>query len=55
MALFAVLSIPIMVLNLLGSLVGGIWLIVLGLWTPIIYSVVLLIAGPAAEYSFITQ
>ena len=43
--LLAFLSIPIMVLNILGSVVGGVWLIALGLWTPIIYSVVLLIAG----------
>lgn len=45
MALFTVLAIPIMILNLLGSVIGGIWLIVLGNWTPIIYSLVLLFLG----------
>ena len=45
MALFTVLAIPIMILNMLGSVVGGIWLMVLGIWAPIFYSVVLLIVG----------
>lgn len=45
MALFTALAIPIMILNMLGSVVGGIWLIALGIWAPIFYSVVLLIVG----------
>jgi hypothetical protein len=44
-ALFIALSFPIMMLNMLGGVVGGIWLIVLGIWTPIIYSVLILFFG----------
>lgn len=45
MTLFTALSLPIMLLNGFGSIIGGIWLIVLGMWQPIIVSAVLLFCG----------
>jgi hypothetical protein len=43
--LFAAFSAPIMLLNLLGGIVGAIWLICLGMWKPVGLSLAILIVG----------
>lgn len=45
-ALFAALSIPLLFLNLLGGIVGGIWLALLGEWPIIISGFAILLLGP---------
>lgn len=45
-AIFAALLIPIVVLNLLGSVSSGIWLAILGEWSPIWRGIAATIAGP---------
>lgn len=37
-----ILSVPIMILNIAGGIVGGIWLAILGEWTLIVIGVLLL-------------
>jgi len=45
MAIFTVLTIPIMLLNLLGGIISGIWLIVLGEWGPIFIGVAFMLVS----------
>src|SRR5207237_7369565 len=39
-AIITALSIPLMILNMLGAVVSGIWLIVIGQWTPVVEGIV---------------
>jgi len=66
-AIFAALSVPIMLLNVFGGIVSGIWLVVLGKWNPIFIGIlglfgssfllafammpVLLLVLPAAKFA----
>lgn len=45
-ALFTALAIPFMLLNMLGGIVGGVWLAILGQWAVIGWGVVAMIAAP---------
>lgn len=44
-AIVALLSLPIMVLNLLGALVGGIWLAVSGEWSLVVFGLTAILFG----------
>jgi hypothetical protein len=47
-ALITAFSVPMILLNLLGGIVGGIWLIILGMWSPIGVSLGILFVGSFA-------
>ena len=47
-ALMTAFLVPMILLNLLGGIVGGLWLIILGIWAPIGVSLGILFAGSFA-------
>lgn len=48
LTLITVFSIPVMLVNFLGGIIGAVWLIYLGIWKPIGVSIVLLFFGAFA-------
>jgi hypothetical protein len=46
LSFITILGVPLIVLNVLGGIISGIWLAILGEWTTIAYGIVILLIAP---------